>query len=82
MQAGDLVRLKQLFIPSHRAYRGYRYALVVNIIWTDDDALTPRVAEILAHLCDSNRTLFYVDESGIQPIYSFYPDEVEPVEES
>ena len=82
MQAGDLVRLKQLFIPSHKAYRGYRYALIVSIIWIDDYTSMPKITEILVHLCERDRTLLYIDELGIQPIYSFYPDEVEPVEES
>ncbi|MEB3212759.1 MAG: hypothetical protein VKL39_15470 [Leptolyngbyaceae bacterium] len=81
MQVGDLIRLKQIFMPSASAKRGYRYATIFELIRTDDADPTSPITEILAQLCEGDRSFPYTDTSGTQPIYSFYPDEIEPLDD-
>jgi hypothetical protein len=80
MQEGDLVRLTKLFIPSSESVRGYRYGIVTGILRRDDGDSSSEIIEILVQLCEGDRTLFYTDQWGLHPTYSFYPHEVEPVE--
>ncbi|MEM7773460.1 MAG: hypothetical protein AAGA75_22225 [Cyanobacteria bacterium P01_E01_bin.6] len=82
MKTDDLIKLKQLFIPTPTSNRGYQYAVIVDLIRTNENSAFSSGIEILAHLCEGDRTSIYTDEFGSDPIYSFYLDEVEPVEES
>ncbi len=82
MQDGDLVRLKELFIPGPGAMRGYRYGVVAGILRRNDGESSSEMTEILVQLCEGDRTQFYTDSWGVCPTYSFYPDEVEPVEQA
>jgi hypothetical protein len=82
MHVGDLIRLKQLFIPTTKAIRGYRYAVVHSIIRLDEADSASEVIELLVKLCEGDRTLPYTDEWGTQPIYSFYLNEVERADDT
>lgn len=82
MREGDLVRLKELFIPDSAAIRGYRYGVVTGILRRDDGNASSEVVEILVQLCEGDRTLPYTDRWGLRPTYSFYPNEVEPIDQT
>lgn len=79
MQEGDLVRLKETFIPDSMARQGYQYGVITGIIRQDDGNPSSEVAEVLVQLCEGDRTRVYTDQWGVQPTYSFYPDEIADV---
>ncbi|MBD2155955.1 hypothetical protein [Leptolyngbya sp. FACHB-16] len=74
MKAGDRVRLKQLFRPSLISTQSYRFGIVVDIVSTFYNA------EVLVYLYDPNTEAIYIDETGIQAIYSFQLEEIERFE--
>jgi len=73
MKAGDRVRLKQLFKPSLSSVQAYRFGIVVDVLSNFYNA------EVLIHLYDPDTDSIYVDETGVQAIYSFQSEELEPV---
>lgn len=73
---GDIVRLKQSFIPPSHDRHIYRFAIVVGLVSmpTSQDKY-----QIIVHLYDPNSGSTYVDDLGTEAMYSFGSDEVEKV---
>lgn len=78
MQKGDLVRLKRPFIPEPTSGKQYTLGIVVDLVW-DESKETPGqgLTEVLLYLYDGDRQEPYVDEFGVNPLYSFYPSELD-----
>lgn len=73
MKAGDRVRLKQLFKPSLNSTQAYHFGIIVDVLSNFYNA------EVLVYLYDPDTGNIYTDETGIQAIYSFQLDEIEPL---
>ena len=71
VKVGDLVRLKQPFVPEILSLQVYDFGIVAGIVSEES------TAEVLLHLFDPKSSNFYRDETGIKAIYSFQLDEVE-----
>jgi hypothetical protein len=71
MREGDLVRLKQSFLPMHDSLHTYRFGQVVALVTVD-----ARTA-VLIYLCDRQGHSIYTDEKKQPVIYSFWSNEVE-----
>jgi hypothetical protein len=78
MQVGDLVRLKQPFRPSPDSLQEYSFGIVVGLgVDRSQGNNTPEVIEVILYLYDPDTSTPYIDEFGVQAMYSFYPEELE-----
>jgi hypothetical protein len=80
MEVGDLVRLKQSFKPVPDGLREYRFGVVAGLVFNKTLAgKHQQLAEVVLHLYEPETSSPYLDEFGVQVLYSFYPNEVEPL---
>jgi hypothetical protein len=80
MKAGDIIRLKQAIRPELSQPQLYQYGMVIKVLNADTAAPeSDALAMVLVHLYDPLTQAIYTDEWGVQAIYSFRQDEVEPL---
>lgn len=75
MKVGDLVRLKQPFIPAIAAFQVYHFGLVLEVVTEGSDT------DVLVHLFDPASCTIYTDESGFKAVYGFQLNEVECIDD-
>ncbi|MGJ3250041.1 MAG: hypothetical protein ACFE0J_02755 [Elainellaceae cyanobacterium] len=88
MELGELVRLKRSFQPTPDE-KEYKFGVVVGIVRSNPETFQAppieidkdeaSINEIVVHLYDPDTSTTYTDEVGTEVMYSFYPDEIEPI---
>ncbi|MDJ0707705.1 MAG: hypothetical protein QNJ46_30885 [Leptolyngbyaceae cyanobacterium MO_188.B28] len=77
MKIGDIVRLRHSFKPSSDCSQDYSFGVVAGLVFDNgQDKDNSELTEIVLNLYDPNTSTTYVDEAGVAPIYSFYPNEI------
>lgn len=78
MEVGDLVRLKRSFKPMSDGLREYHFGVVAGLVFNKTLAEKhSQLAEIVLYLYEPETSSPYLDEFGVQVLYSFYPNEIE-----
>jgi len=71
---GDVVRLLQPFRPERYCLRQYNFGVVAGVI---ADGCPPGLGELVIYLYDLDSATKYIDEFGIEALFSFASHEVE-----
>jgi hypothetical protein len=80
MKTGDIVRLKKPFAPVQGKTGAFQYGIVAGVIKSDRQHPSSAAAEIILTLFDPAAEQVYTDETGAKALYSFYLDEIDPIQ--